>query len=293
MALADLQLAQPLTLPSGLTLPNRLVKSAMAEAMAIDGQPNPKLIAAYQHWARGNWGLVLTGNVQVDPRHLGQPGDVAFTPASARTWPALAAAAKEHNTKAIMQLCHPGRQSPLGAGARGLLGKTLAPSAVPLQLGQGVLARALSALVFGTPRAMTQAEIDEVVGQFATAARTAADSGFDGVELHAAHGYLLAQFLGAATNVRSDAYGGDAAARARIVVEVVRAVREVTPRGFTVGIKLNSVDHQSETALRDVIVQLRAIVEAGVDFVEISGGSYEDPLVCGCVCFSCSNKRKG
>lgn len=279
MASTDLHLSQPLTLPSGLTLPNRLVKAAMAEAMAQNGQPSPKMHAAYTQWARGNWGLILTGNVQVDSRHLGQPNDVTVTPDSASTWRAYADAAKENDTKVVMQLCHPGRQSPLGAGTRGFWGKTLAPSAVPLQLGPGLVARAISALVFGTPKAMSEDEIREVVDKFAAAARLAAESGFDGVELHAAHGYLLAQFLSAQSNVRTDGYGGDAVSRARIVVEVVKAVRKVTPKGFTVGIKLNSVDHQSEKALAEVVAQLKAIVEAGVDFVEVSGGSYEDPAV--------------
>jgi 2,4-dienoyl-CoA reductase-like NADH-dependent reductase (Old Yellow Enzyme family) len=134
---------------------------------------------------------------------------------------------------------------------------------------------------------MTVAEIETVVAQFASAARLCAEAGFDGVEVHAAHGYLLSQFLSKKTNRRGDGYGGDARARARVVVEVVRAVREATRgvlgegRGCCVGVKLNSVDPQSEGGeMADCVEQLRAVVEAGVDFVEVSGGSFEDPKVC-------------
>jgi 2,4-dienoyl-CoA reductase-like NADH-dependent reductase (Old Yellow Enzyme family) len=137
-------------------------------------------------------------------------------------------------------------------------------------------------LMFGTPRAMTLPEIQTVVSQFARAARVVAEAGFDGVEIHAAHGYLLSQFLSRKTNLRGDEYGGDAKRRARVVVEVVRAVREETKgfEGFCVGIKLNSVDHQGEgEELRECVEQLGEIVRAGVDFVEVSGGTLEDVKV--------------
>lgn len=137
----------------------------------------------------------------------------------------------------------------------------------------------MSTLIFGTPREMTEQEIKETVGQFASTARLAAEAGFAGVELHAAHGYLLAQFLSAKTNQRSDEYGGSPAARAKIVVEVIQAVRAVVPRDFIVGIKLNSVDHQSATTLADGLTQLKLITDAGIDFLEVSGGTYEDPQV--------------
>lgn len=297
-----LQLAKPITLPvSRLTLPNRLAKAAMAEALSPAGVPTPALAAAYEQWARGGWGLVMTGNVQVDARWLGQPGDNALLDGDAgggeydeaamlAAWKPWAAACRAvaagGASPTIVQINHPGRQSPLGAalpragaGGRGFFTKALAPSAVPLRLGDGLLARAAAALAFGTPRAMTAHEIEDVVRRFAAAARVSAAAGFDGVEVHAAHGYLLAQFLSPRTNLRADAYGGTPAKRAKIVADVVRAIRAATPAGFTVGIKLNSVDHQDEAELEDAIEQLRIIVDAGIDFLEISGGSYEDPKV--------------
>lgn len=281
----DLQISQPLTLPSGLVLPNRLVKAAMAEAMAKDGLPHPALESAYARWADGGWGLVLTGNVAIDQRHLGQPTDVVLLDDElkmAQSWKTWAKACKgERNVPVVVQINHPGRQSPAGAGTRGFFGKTLAPSAVPLQLGRGLLGRVVSQLVFGTPKEMTVAEIEDVVARFAATARVSAEAGFDGAEIHAAHGYLLAQFLSPKVNRRTDAYGGSPVKRAKIVVDVVKAMRAVTPKGFTIGIKFNSVDHQSELELKDCIEQLKVIVEAGIDFLEVSGGTYEDPTVSG------------
>lgn len=281
----DLQIAKPITLPSGLTLPNRLAKAAMAEAMCPSGVPTPALNAAYEKWSEGGWGLVMTGNVQVDERWLGQPGDnflLADDEAKMlEAWKPWAHACKNAagGSPTVVQINHPGRQSPAGAGKRGFLTRGLAPSAVPLVLGQGVLARLASAVVFGTPKAMSVAEIEDAVRRFATTARISAEAGFDGVEIHAAHGYLLAQFLSPKTNLRMDAYGGSPVKRAKIVVDVVKAIREATPKGFTIGIKLNSVDHQVEAELKDSIEQLHAIVDAGIDFLEVSGGSYENPSV--------------
>jgi 2,4-dienoyl-CoA reductase-like NADH-dependent reductase (Old Yellow Enzyme family) len=178
-----------------------------------------------------------------------------------------------------MQINHPGRQSPLGAGTRGFWDKTISPSPIPLRLGDGLIAKALRSFLFGTPREMTTSDIDNVVEQFASTAQLASKAGFDGVEIHAAHGYLLAQFLSADSNHRSDTYGGSPAARAKIVIEIIQAIRHRVPPSFSLGIKLNSVDHQSSKAMEECIEQIRLILDAGVDFLEISGGSYEDPQV--------------
>ncbi|KAK3359454.1 NADH:flavin oxidoreductase/NADH oxidase [Lasiosphaeria hispida] len=287
-ATTDLHIAQPITLKSGLTLPNRLVKAAMAEELAgSDLLPNETLSTLYSRWSEGGWGLVLTGNIQVDHMHLGSSNGLAIDetlPAATtlEAYKAYAMAAKgglDGTTPVIVQLNHPGRQAPSFAGRRSFFSKAIAPSALPMDLGPGILARVLNRLVFGTPREMTTADIEAVKAQFVRGARVAADAGFDGVEIHAAHGYLLAQFLSAEGNVRTDKYGGTPENRARIVAEIVEAIKsEVKGKdGFTVGVKLNSVDHQSVDDLRDCIKQLKVITDAGVDFLEISGGSYEDP----------------
>jgi 2,4-dienoyl-CoA reductase-like NADH-dependent reductase (Old Yellow Enzyme family) len=282
-----LEIQKPFTLPSGLVLPNRLVKAAMAEAMAgpaTDYLPNDAMKRSYSAWADGGWGMIMTGNVQVNTKFLGQPQDPSVIDDEAKqleSWRAWAKAVKGRNgsTPAVVQINHPGRQSPAFAGTKGFFTKNMAPSPIPLSLGPGLLARMVSALVMGTPREMTVADIEEVVGQFARAARLSADAGFDGVELHAAHGYLLSLFLSPKSNKRTDAYGGSAQKSARIVADIIRAAREATPKGFTIGIKLNSVDHQSTSDLEYCIEQIRVITEAGIDFLEVSGGSYEDPMV--------------
>lgn len=188
----DLQLAKPYTLPSGYVLPNRLVKAAMAEGMAKDGLPTPAMQKAYRTWAHGGWGMVLTGNVQVDERYLGQPGDVALLDDDRRdemlaAWREWAKASKGEaggeRAAVVVQINHPGRQCPMGAGKRGLFAKSVAPSAVGLRLGEGLVARLASALVFGTPREMTVAEIEDVVRRFGDTARISAEAGFDGVEI--------------------------------------------------------------------------------------------------------------
>jgi 2,4-dienoyl-CoA reductase-like NADH-dependent reductase (Old Yellow Enzyme family) len=143
----------------------------------------------------------------------------------------------------------------------------------------------LASLLFGTPREMTQQDIDDVVSRFVYSAKIAVRAGFAGVQIHAAHGYLLTQFLSENTNHRTDKYGGSPANRARIVVDIIRAVRAAVPRTFCVAVKLNSVDHQAgldpatSTELKHVLEQAKIICDEGVDLLEISGGSYENPVV--------------
>jgi 2,4-dienoyl-CoA reductase-like NADH-dependent reductase (Old Yellow Enzyme family) len=251
--------------------------------MSKNSQPNANFEKAYAAWGAGGWGGILTGNVMVDERYKGAAGDLAIeSDASKRhveQWKAYATATQKEGTPAFVQLNHPGRQSPLGAGSRGFWDKNLAPSAIGLNIGDNFLARITSGLLFGTPKEMTISDIDDVKRRFAEAAKFCAEVGFAGIELHAAHGYLLAQFLSPRSNMRTDDYGGNPAKRARLVVEIIKAIRSAVPKGFTVGIKLNSADHQRGAKLDDVLAQIGLIVQTGVDFIEISGGSYEDPQV--------------
>lgn len=281
----NLAIAEPITLPCGLTLPNRLAKAAMAEGWGDkDKLPHADLIKTFQLWADGNWGMILTGNVQVDAAYLGTPDDNAVSDDVSRhrlvsSWAAWAAASNKTGTPVIMQINHPGRQSTLGAGTRGYLAKTIGPSAVPVNLGPGLIAKASSALVFGTPRAMSVEDIDNVVERFAAAAKLSHEAGFAGTQIHCAHGYLLAQFLSSKTNTRADEYGGTPRQRAKIVVRVIEAIRAVVPKTFCIGVKINSVDHQTPGELQGCLEQLDEISKLGVDFMEISGGSYESPDV--------------
>jgi 2,4-dienoyl-CoA reductase-like NADH-dependent reductase (Old Yellow Enzyme family) len=285
MTVSDLKIQEPITLPCGLTLPNRLSKAAMAENWADKSYlPTESLLKVYETWAEGGWGSVLTGNVQVDVRYLGSTWDVSPDETIDREkilagWTKWAKASSKNGTPVIMQINHPGRQTPGGAGKRGFFEKSVAPSAIPLNLGDGIVAKLASAIKFGTPKELTVEEIQHVIARFVETSKLAAEAGFAGVELHAAHGYLLSQFLNPSSNHRQDEYGGSPKARAKIVVDIIKAVREAVPKTFCVGIKLNSADFRNKEQLAACIEQLEDITGAGVDFLEISGGSYEDPEV--------------
>ncbi len=268
----DNDLFSPLRLPNGRSLPNRLAKAAMEENMADAGQlPGPAIHRLYAAWAAGGAGLIITGNVMVDGRALTGPGGIvleAGTPlAPFQEW---ARASRAHGAQVWMQINHPGRQVYAAMG-----GEAWAPSEVALDLGK-------HSKRFATPRAMTEADIHEVVERFAASAHAAEQAGFDGVEIHAAHGYLLSQFLSPLSNRRTDAWGGGLAQRARLLLDVVRAVRARVSPGFGVGVKLNSADFQrggfSEDDARQVVQWLN---ELPVDLVELSGGSYESPAMQG------------
>ncbi|KAH7024762.1 NADPH dehydrogenase [Microdochium trichocladiopsis] len=282
----QLQIAQPITLPCGLTLPNRLVKAAMAENMAAaaSGLPNDDFVRVYDEWAKGGWGMVLTGNVMIDHKWLGDVRDTAYNHSveyakQLELWTKWAATCQSSSgtSPTIVQINHAGRQAVAQAKKRGWFDKPLAPSAIPLDFGNSFVHRLAVSVSFGNPRAMVQDDIDSVVKGFVTTARLASEAGFAGIQIHAAHGYLLAQFLSPKSNQRTDAYGGSARARAKIVVDIIHAVRKVVPREFCVGMKLNSVDHQSAEDLQGCLEQLDEITTAGIDFLEISGGTYEDP----------------
>ncbi|KAJ5657930.1 uncharacterized protein N7484_001579 [Penicillium longicatenatum] len=279
-------LADPVKLPCGLVLPNRLSKAAMAEMIAKSNTPNQTLSDAYDQWSQGGWGSILTGNVQVDVNHLGSPFDPALhaeykgEESLVALWKHYADACQKHGTPAIVQVCHPGRQSFRVAGHRGIWANTIAPSAVPINLGSGLLERFITALAWTSPREMTGSEVERVISQFVDTARLMADAGFSGIELHGAHGYLIDQFLSGKTNLRTDEYGGTPEKRARFVLEILTQTRKVVPSTFCIGIKLNSADHSSDT-FEETMTQIKLLVDAGIDFMEISGGTYEDPKMMG------------
>lgn len=190
-------LKEPYTLPCGLVLRNRLVKVALAEQLAENHGPGHKLQTLYGAWAKGGWGAVLTGNVMVDSAMLGGPHDVARPQSGLAkdvettivAWKSWADIIQAEGAHAIMQINHPGRQSPRGSRKS----QAIAPSSIPLKFGDSYLAAIASSIAFGTPREMSVKEIQEVVQQFATTAKMAAQAGFSGVEIHAAHGYLLGE----------------------------------------------------------------------------------------------------
>lgn len=261
-------LNQPIRLPNGQTFKNRFFKGAMSEQLAEDHRPSEGLISLYRRWAEGGAGVLVTGNVMVDRRALGGPKDVVVE--DERDLPMLrrwAEAGKAQGTTLLMQINHPGKQSP-----KDLSPEPVAPSAVALG---GSLAK-----FFNPPRALSETEIEELIERFANTARIAEKAGFSGVQIHAAHGYLISQFLSPLHNQRQDQWGGDLDNRMRFLLEIYRQIRARTSRDFIVGVKLNSSDFQrggfSEAESIQVVEKL---VEAGVDSIEISGGNYESPAM--------------
>ncbi|WP_035883223.1 NADH:flavin oxidoreductase/NADH oxidase family protein [Cupriavidus metallidurans] len=267
-----MKLFTPLTLPNGAVIPNRLAKAAMEENMAdADHAPSDALLRLYEAWAAGGAGLMLTGNVMVDHRAMTGPNGVVLeNDAHLDRFRQWARIARAHGAHAWMQINHPGRQMPAALGQT-----TLAPSAVPLELG------ALSKQ-FPVPREMTAADIDDVRERFVRSAQLAEQSGFTGVQIHAAHGYLLSQFLSPLANRRQDQWGGPIENRARLLLDIVRAVRQAVSPAFVVSVKLNSADFQrggfSPDDAKRVVELLNPL---GVDLVELSGGSYEAPAMQG------------
>jgi len=263
---------QPLRLPNGGEIPNRLAKAAMEENLADAEQaPSAELLRLYRAWADGGAGLLLSGNVMIDRRAMTGPGGVVLEDERQldkfREW---ARVGRARGAQFWLQLNHPGRQVQvnLGQGA-------WAPSAVQLDLGK-------FSKLFAVPREMSESDIAEVIARFARAAALAEQAGFSGVQVHAAHGYLLSQFLSPLSNRRQDRWGGALENRARLLLEVVRAVRAAVSPGFCVAVKLNSADFQrggfDARDARQVIVWLN---DEAVDLVELSGGSYEAPAMQG------------
>ncbi|UKZ78779.1 hypothetical protein TrVFT333_006524 [Trichoderma virens FT-333] len=244
----------------------------MSEGIATPRSlPDKKIHNIYQHWAKGGWGMIITGNVQVDDRYLGTTTDLAVDSLVSddgviTSWQSWATTCKEFGTPTVVQLNHPGRQCPIGAGKHGYFSKNVAPTSIGLYMGDGVIPKAVSAIAFGTPRELDVSEIQTIVKQFVRAARLAYQSGFSGVEIHAAHGYLIDEFLSETTNQRTDAYG-----------EVINGIRSEVPTSFCVGVTINSIDALSPKALSDRIRQLELIINAGIDYIQITGGTFEDP----------------
>ncbi len=261
-----------LTLPKGQTLKNRFAKAAMEESLGnAELLPDDQLVQLYKTWGQGGTGLLLTGNVMVDRLAMTGPGGVvleADTPLEPfRRW---AAAAHEGGAKIWMQINHPGRQVFAALG-----GKALSASDIAVDLGK-------HSKMFARPRAMSEGEIEDVIARFVATARQAEKAGFDGVQIHAAHGYLLSQFLSPLTNQRKDQWGGSVANRARLLLEIVRQVRAAVAADFAVAVKMNSADFQrGGFDLDDAQQVVQMLNPLGVDVIEISGGNYEAPAMQG------------
>lgn len=227
---------------------NRFMKAAMTERLSswdpkdvtARGVPGAMIIEAYKRWGEGDIGLIVTGSIAVALDQIGAAGDPVIplnSPLNGKRFQAfsdLAQAGKLHGSLILGQVNHPGAKVDARV-QRHLI------SASASKTGEDV---------FGFPaapaRAATTHEIDEIVSGFAYAAVYLERAGFDGMEVHAAHGYLRAQCLSANTNLRSDQYGGNLHDRTRLIAEIAQAVRRKTRPSFVLGIKLNSVEFQKQ-----------------------------------------------
>ncbi|MFN3231838.1 MAG: NADH:flavin oxidoreductase/NADH oxidase family protein [Alphaproteobacteria bacterium] len=265
-----IRLSDPLDLPCGITLPNRICKAAMTEGLA-DAQlrATEKHARLYKRWAEGGIGLSLTGNVQIDRRHLERPGNVAIDGnGGLEALKAYAAAGTTGGVELWMQINHPGRQEPASISPN-----PRAPSDV--QLGSNDKA-------FGKPIPLTGEEIEDIIARFIHVSETAKATGFTGMQMHSAHGYLSSEFLSPVVNRRTDQWGGSLENRARFLLNIVRGVREACGRDFGISVKLNSSDFQQGAFTLEECQQVVSwLGEAGIDLLEISGGTYEQPMMVG------------
>ena len=263
-------LQQPFTLPNGSVLPNRLAKAALSESLARrDHTPGDRIKNLYRRWSANGAGLVITGNVMVDRRAIGEPGNVVVEDDSAFAdlveWAEII---KSGGAAAWAQINHPGRQAP-----RTLTPQPVAPSAVALDGSAGM---------FAEPRALTGAEIEDIIRRFATTAGVLVRAGFDGVQIHGAHGYLVSQFLSPLANQRTDEWGGTPEKRRRFVTEIARAIRAEIGPDAAMGIKLNSADFQRGGFTEDEsIAVVHALAAEGIDLLEVSGGTYSSAAMLG------------
>jgi len=243
----------------------------MSEGMGTrEFQPKKNIATLYKRWAEGGTGLIITGNIMVDPKRTAEPGNIVFDKNSnmeiLKNW---ANQGQQHGAKVMVQLNHPGKQAPKTVSKQ-----TVAPSAVPLGNGLNKL--------FSTPRALTTSEVEELVQKFVTSAKVAKEAGFSGVQIHAAHGYLISQFLSPHDNRRTDKYGGSLENRMRFLKEIYLGMREKLGKDFTIGIKINSTDFKEDGLTEeDSLKTIIELANLGLDFVEISGGTYERPAMMG------------
>ena len=266
-------LASAFTLPCGISIPNRLAKAAMTEGLAEPGGVAGSRIARlYRLWSEGGAGLLVTGNIMVDRRYRERPANIVVEGEPSRDalygLRAYAEAAKAGGSIAIAQISHAGRQSPAIIAP-----EPVGPSPVEVKLPGGVFAK---------PRALSDADIEDVVARFAHTAKTCVEAGFDGVQVHGAHGYLISEFLNPLVNQRTDRWGGSLENRARILIETVRAVRAAIGPHKALSVKLNSSDFQKGGFDFEDCKRVVAMLDAeGIDLLEISGGNYEQPRMMG------------
>ena len=267
------EITDKLDLPCGVQIKNRICKGAMTEGLADEqNRATSKHVNLYNRWSDGGAGILLTGNVQVDHRYLERPGNVVIegqqTNEQLSRLTAYAEAGTKNNTHLWMQISHAGRQTPASVAET-----PVAPSEVQLQM---------PGAQFGKPRSLSDEEILDIIQKFAHTASVAKETGFTGVQIHGAHGYLISEFLSPDINKRDDNWGGSLEKRSKFLLEIVRSVRKSVGDSFPVSLKLNSADFQKGGFTHEDAIQVASwLNEEGLDLLEISGGTYEQPHLVG------------
>lgn len=245
----------------------------MADAVCFNG-PSTSHLRLYERWGAGGAGLIISGHIMIDPTAMASPGDIVLAEdapiQSEERWRAWVKSTQHDGAQFWLQINHPGRQKAAGSGF-----PAYAPSPIPIDIGR-------FSSMFEKPLEMTEEHIQDVIRRFQWTARKAEELGISGVEIHAAHGYLLSQFLSPRTNQRTDRWGGSLENRSRLLFAVIEAVRGAVSSQFGVGVKINSADFQrggfGPEDLRWVVQKLNLMK---VDFIELSGGSVESPAMQG------------
>ncbi len=273
-------LSQSFTLPCGMTVPNRIAKSALSEGIADkDGRPSDKLFNLYKRWGKGGAGILFLGNTMVDKAHLTN-ADIMIAEKDnsfLEDYRKLADAAQAHGSHLWMQVSHPGRQAPIYLDKAPVSASDVGmPSKMYVQ-----------------PRPLSEEEILDLIERFGDAALIAKEAGMKGAQIHGAHGYLISQFLSPLTNKREDQWGGSLENRARFVLEIYRNMRKKCGADFPLGIKINSADFQRGAFTEEESMQvIQWLDAAGMDLIEVSGGTYEKAAMVGTVHRESTVKRE-
>ncbi len=256
------------TLPCGVEIKNRIAKSALSEGIAEpEGRPSEALFNLYERWGQGGAGIVLTGNVMVDKDHLVNANVlIAEDESFLDDYKTLAEKTQKEGTHLWMQINHPGRQAPIYLDKAPVSASDVG----------------MPSKMYAQPKPLTESEIEDLIERYGRAALVAKKAGMKGAQIHGAHGYLVSQFLSPLTNKRTDKWGGKLENRARFVLEIYKSMRSKVGPDFPLGIKINSADFQRGAFTEEESMEvIQMLDEAGMDLIEVSGGTYERAAMVG------------
>ncbi|KGB77577.2 NADH:flavin oxidoreductase/NADH oxidase [Cryptococcus deuterogattii R265] len=281
----------PLTLPNGIRLPNRLVKAAMAEGIGLGGgPPQPNHLRLYEQWAQGGWGMIISGNVQIDPKHLASPHDLTITPSTIDriAYRRLASAVASSNPEPpllIMQISHPGLQSSSTINFSRLPHEpAIGPCSARPDMNGGIMGWLWGHAVW--PRKSREIRDPEdwlsIVDKFVAGAVLAEEAGWDGVQVHAAHGYLLAEYLSPLTNpnpMQLPDVPDSIPVRLHLLYLILEGISRKTSKSFIKAVKVNCSDFVQGGLDEDQASELIKTIVSWqlLDIIEISGGTYAQP----------------